>query len=249
MESKRLLKTLKNILRKQRVTYLDVAHALHLSEASVKRMFSQQDMSISRIDRVLKLVKLDFSDLVKIAESETVFISQLTEKQEKELVSDTELLLVAIAIRNKLSIEQIVDTYKISTERCQILLRRIERLGLIEIRGNGEIRPTMSRRFHWIKDGHIEKFFKEKTLDEFFQSSFDGPGETLAVAHGMLSRKSNQRIRELSEKLVSEYYALLEEDSKLPHAQRFGATLIVAMRPLELSLFKKYRRAGKEKVF
>ena len=249
MESRRLVQTLKKVLREHRVTYLDVAHALHLSEASVKRMFSHQDMSISRMDKTLKLVKLDFSDLVRIAENETVYVSQLTEEQEAELMSDTELLLVGIAIRNRLSVEQIVDTYQISLEKCRLLLRRIEKLGLIELRPDDKIKPLMSHRFSWIPNGHIERFFKQKTLAEFFDSSFDGPGETLAVAHGMLSRKSNQRIRELSERLVSEYYELYEQDAKLPHTQRFGATMIVAMRPLELSIFKSMRRPGKDKSY
>ncbi len=249
MESKKLIKTLKNILRKQRVTYFDVANALHLSEASVKRMFSKQDMSVSRIDKILKLVSLDFSDLVTVAESETVMISCLSEEQEKELVSDTTLLLVAIAIRNRLSIDEIVDTYAISREKCLLQLRRIEKQGLIELRPDERIKLLMSPQFAWIKDGYIERFFRENTLSELFNSRFDGPGETFVVAHGMLSRKSNQRIQELSQRLISEYYALYEEDSKLPMAERFGTTMVFAMRPLELSLFKNLRRDGKTKNF
>jgi len=249
MESKNLIKTLKNILRKQRITYFDVADALHLSEASVKRMFSKQDMSVSRIDNILKLVSLDFSDLVTIAESEIALISSLSEQQEKELVSDTTLLLVAIAIRNRLSIDEIVDTYEISKEKCLLQLRRIELLGLIELRADGRIKPLMSSQFAWIKDGHIERFFRENTLSELFQSSFENPGETFAVAHGMLSRKSNQRIQELSQRLTTEFYTLYEEDSKLPPAERFGTTMVFAMRPLELSLFKSLRREGKIKNY
>ena len=249
MQTTSLFKTLKRILRKERVTYIDIADALHLSEASVKRMFSRQEMSLGRFDQVLKLVNLDFSDLVSLAESETPFVSSLSPAQEKELVSDEKLLLVAIALRNKLTVQQIVDTYSLEIESCRLLLKRIEALGLIEIRPNDQIKPLMSHRFSWIKDGHIERFFKQNTLAEFFDSGFDGPGETFAVAHGMLSRKSNQRIRELTDRLVSEFYALYEEDAKLPHSQRFGATMIVAMRPLELSIFKALRRPGKEKHF
>jgi len=249
MESKNLIKALKNILRKQKVTYFDIAHALHLSEASVKRMFSKQDMSVSRIDKILKLVSLDFSDLVTIAESEIKLVSCLSEKQEKELVSDTTLLLVAIAIRNRLSIDEIVDTYSISREKCLLQLRRIEKLGLIELRVDERIKPLMSPQFAWIKDGHIERFFRENTLAELFQSRFDNPGETFAAAHGMLSRKSNLRIQELSQRLITEFYTLYEEDAKLPASERFGTTMVFAMRPLELSLFKNLRREGKDKHF
>ncbi len=242
METKYLFSSLKNQLRKNRVTYLDVANALHLSEASVKRMFSHKNMSLSRFDQVLKLINMDFTDLVKVAEEQIPYISRLTESQERELVSDTQLLLVAIAIRNQLSIEEIVIRYDVELSHCRALLQKLQALGLIEIKQNDLVKLRISRQFQWIPNGPIEQFFRTNTLAEFFDSAFDKTEENLAVAHGMLSKKSNERIRELSDRLITEFYSLYEQDVKRPNSERVGTTLIAAVRPLELSVFKKMRR-------
>ena len=45
-----LLHTLKKLLKRHNKTYVDVAACLQLSEASVKRLFSEQNMSLQRLD-------------------------------------------------------------------------------------------------------------------------------------------------------------------------------------------------------
>ena len=45
-----LINTLKRTLKAHGKTYVDVGHALGLSEASVKRLFSREDFSLERLD-------------------------------------------------------------------------------------------------------------------------------------------------------------------------------------------------------
>ena len=48
-QTRELIKTLKTALKAQGKTYADVAVELGLTEASVKRLFSQQSFSLSRL--------------------------------------------------------------------------------------------------------------------------------------------------------------------------------------------------------
>ena len=97
-----LVDTLKLELRKQRITYKQVSEALELSETSIKRLFSEGSFSIKWLEKVCALIHLDISDLVHLMEKNIEFTTQLSLEQEKDLVSDTKLLLMALLLVNKL---------------------------------------------------------------------------------------------------------------------------------------------------
>ena len=60
-----LLKTLKKALKAHGLTYLKIAEALELSEASVKRLFAEQTISLQRLEQICQLMEMEISDLVQ----------------------------------------------------------------------------------------------------------------------------------------------------------------------------------------
>ena len=66
-----LVSALKSELRAAGVTYADLADALGMSESSVKRVFAKSDMPLSRIDEMLRVLKMDFAELArKVADAQ-----------------------------------------------------------------------------------------------------------------------------------------------------------------------------------
>ena len=55
-------------LKAQGKTYRDVAVALGLTEASVKRLFSKQSFSLHRLDQVCQLLEMEITDLAQFAD-------------------------------------------------------------------------------------------------------------------------------------------------------------------------------------
>jgi hypothetical protein len=53
-------------------------------------------------------------------------LSHLTLEQEKEIVSDRKLFLVAVCLLNHVTFAQIVETYDISSAECVKLLARLD---------------------------------------------------------------------------------------------------------------------------
>ena len=64
-QTSQLIDTLKRELRKQRITYRQVASALELSEASVKRLFAGRFFTLDRLERICELLNMSFSELVR----------------------------------------------------------------------------------------------------------------------------------------------------------------------------------------
>ena len=70
-EATDLLDALKGLLRERGLTYADAAQALGLSEASVKRLFSQRTFALERVEALCELAGADIAELVARAELPT----------------------------------------------------------------------------------------------------------------------------------------------------------------------------------
>ncbi len=243
--SSALIEVLKRELRSRGVTYAHVAAHLGLSEASVKRMFSRKEFTLKRIDAVCRLANMEFSELVRELHHDEVRISELTYQQEKEIVSDKKLFLVAVCVLNHATFEQVIATYDISPAECTRLLLRLDRLKFIELQPNNRIRLRVSRTFAWLPDGPIQRFFKDQAHHEFFRSRFDGSGEFMLVVNGMLAKSSSAHIVRRLKRLATEFSEMHNEDVSLPLAQRSAMSLLVAIRHWELQAFADLRRREK----
>lgn len=240
-----LVDSLKRELRARNITYAAVAKRLGISEASVKRMFSQKEFSLSRLDAVCELAGIEASDLARGLGAHDTVISQLTPEQEKEFVADHKLMLVALCALNHWSFERIVAVYEIDAAECTRLLARLDRLKFIELLPNNRIRLLVSRAFAWIPDGPIHRLFKEKVQGEFFDSRFDREDEVLVLANGALSRPSIAALVARLRKTAAEFSEMRSDDAALPASERWPITLLLAARPWLPEFLQKYRRKRK----
>ena len=106
-----LVQTLKKCLKMNEMRYADVAKALDLSEASVKRLFAEGSFSLKRLDQICDLLGLEITDLVDMMR-QTDQIRCLSIEQEKEIVSDLPLLVVANSALNRWSFDDILSIYR-----------------------------------------------------------------------------------------------------------------------------------------
>lgn len=249
MSSVRLLVgTLKAQLRRQGISYRQVAEHLCVSEASVKRWFSAHNLSLRQLEAVCVMAGTSLTEMAAQADQQTC-IPSLDEAQEQELVSDPRLLLVAIAALNRWTFAQIVDTYTFTEPELIQRLARLDRMRLIELQPHNRIRLRITPDFAWLPRGPIQRFFERQVQQAFFDSSFDAPGELRLFVSGMLGRDSNAVVRQKMERLAREFRALHDEDARLSLDERFGTSLVLAMRPWELGLFEQWRRPGRDKRF
>ena len=244
-----LLDTLKREIRRQGYTYADVAKALDLSEATIKRSFSLKSLSLDRLDAICQWLGMEISDLVQRMEGQQTRLNELTEPQERALVSDIKLLLVALALLHRWTFEEILSTYQITEIEGIRLMARLDRMGVIELLPRNQVRLRVSRNFGWLPNGPIQRFFEEHVQNDYFRSRFVGPGEKRVFLSGMLSRRANVEIMRRIEKLAMEFNLLVREDENLALSERFGTSVVLAMRPWEPSVFAVLRREPNLKRF
>jgi len=246
-ETTNIVSTLKRALKAHELTYRDVSKALSISESSVKRLFSDKDFSLKRLDQICQLMDMEISDLLQQMEQETRLISRLSLEQETLLVSDLKLLLVAVCVTNRWVFGEILKTYSLSEHELIRSLAALDKLKLIELQPNNRVKLLMSTDFSWIPNGPINQFFESQVQSDFFKSRFNGAGEIRLFASGMLSRASNAILIRRIEKLAQEYKRFNDDDQSLPLNERYGTSMIIAMRPWELAAFEEFRTdSGKQ---
>ena len=243
-----LVDVVKKALRHRGLTYVDVAKGLKLSESSVKRMFAQRHLSLNRLEQVCGLMNLEITDLLELTRTAEGRITELTEDQERELVSDPRLLLVGTLAVSHWTAAKILETYRFSETELVGLLARLDRLRIIDLLPQNRIKVRLQRNFNWRRGGPIQRFFEDRVQQQFFESSFMRQGELRVSVHGSVSEKSNKVLQERMRKAAEEFDRLVEEDKHLPHEMREGTSLVMAMRPWELSLFGELRRSEESKT-
>jgi len=237
-----LLQSLRAEMRRAGLTYRALAERVGMSESSIKRVFSSGDMSLTRLAQFCQAAGVSMHDVMQQALQAAPETDRLTLEQERSLVADPVLLLVAVCCLGQWSFEQIVETYRVEPAPCTAALVRLDRLGLIELKPLNRYRLCVSRAFRWRPDGPVQAYFREHVVGDYFGGRFDGTGETLMAVHARLSGASAQEVSQHVERLAAELSRLHQEDARLPASARDGYTLVVGLRSWELAAFTGLRR-------
>ncbi len=237
-----LVLALKRELKSARMSYADLAVALGLAESSVKRMLSKGDMPLSRIDAICRALKLDFADLARRVAEAQPLLAQLTAEQERAVVADKKLLLLAICVLSQWTLEQIVAAYRLSEPECIGYLAQLDRIGIIELRPLNRYRLKLAKAFRWRPHGPVMDYFRDNALLDYFSGGFDGAGEGLLLVHGSVSRSLAPSFLERMQRVAQDFAQQHLADQKLHDKDREGYTLLLAMRSWEFEAFAALRR-------
>lgn len=237
-----LVTVLKKELKSAQMTYADLARALGMAESSVKRMLAKGDMPLSRVDAICRALKLDFADLARRVADTQPLLAELSEAQEKAVVADKKLLLVAICVLSQWTLEQMTDSYRLSEAECVKYLAQLDRIGIIELKALNRYRLKLAKTFRWRPQGPVMDYFRENALLDYFSGGFDGGGEGLLLVHGSISRSLAPSFMERMQRVAQDFAQQHQADQKLADKDREGYTLLLAMRSWEFEAFAALRR-------
>ena len=229
-------------LRAASITYKALAERIGMSESSVKRMFGQKDMALSRLAQICKAAGIPMEDVLRRAADAQPHADTLTPAQEKSLMANPRLLLVATCCLGHWTLDQVIETYNMSEPECIVLMAELDRLGLIELKPGNRYSLRVSNAFHWIADGPVQQYVREHVVGDYFGGRFDGPGETLMCLPARLSQASANELLQKIQQLAGELARLHQGDRRLDTDERDGFTLLLGFRSWEFAAFTALRR-------
>jgi DNA-binding Xre family transcriptional regulator len=237
-----LILALKNELKNARMTYADLAKSLGMAESSIKRMLAKGDMPLSRIDAICRALKIDFADLARHVADDQPLLKELTLEQERAVIRDKKLLLVAICVLSQWTLEQIVTHYRLTEAECIGYLVQLDRIGIIELRPQNRYRLKLAKTFRWRPHGPVMDFFRENVALDYYAGGFDGPAEGLLLVHGSISKALAPAFLDRLQRVAQDFARQHHSDQTLSSKERAGYTLLRGMRNWEFELFSRLRR-------
>jgi hypothetical protein len=237
-QTTRLIDELKRQLKSRGLTYAHVAAGIGLSQASVKRMMAKSELTLRRLEDICTFAQIEFSDLARSRFSEQRLVTELSEAQERELVSHPHLFLAAVCVLNLTSFEEILASYRLAAPEVIQLLTRLDRMGFIRLLVNNRYRLLVARTFAWIPNGPIQRYFKENAAD-FFDCDFDRPSEYMLLTNGRLSKDNAAVLLARLKRVAQEFSEQHIEDSALPSQERLPVSVLLAVRPWQLQFMRE----------
>jgi transcriptional regulator with XRE-family HTH domain len=241
-----LVDTLKRLLKARGITYADLAGRIGMSEASVKRMFSLKNFTLQRLDDILSASGIGFDEL-SAAQAGPTLISQLTLAQEREIIGDARLLVVAVSSMNHIGFDDIVRFYDMSGAEVTKYLLRLDKIGFLELLPNNRVKLLIARTFGWIPNGPIQSYFRTEAAADYLDSRFDGEHEVMRLVNVMLSRQSGAALLERLKQVADEFALQHQHETRLPLDQRHAISFILAARPWVPRAFKALLRDKHDK--
>jgi DNA-binding Xre family transcriptional regulator len=224
--------TLKRCLRARGLTYRDVAQALKLSEASIKRLFSERSFTLQRLEQICQMMDMSFSDLARLNDRNYLERqTTLSIEQEAALAADAILLCYFYLFLNGWNIERIASRFDLDEPKQVRMLVKLDKLGLIELQPGNRVRLLTARRIQWRKDGQVRRMYERDVKLAFLQHGFSEENSHFGFESAELAPESARMILRKMANLSREFDELAELDVNLKPDRKRGYGLMVALRP------------------
>jgi len=238
-----LVALIKAELKSQGVSYAELARQLELSESSVKRMLAPGgEMPLSRVDEICRVLKLEFAELAGRMAAQAPAQRELSLEQEKAVVADRRLMLLAICCMSQWTFEQIVTTYTFTAAEVIKGFAALDRLGIIELKPLNRYRLQLAKTFRWRPRGPVMSYFRQEVVADYYSGDFDGEGETLTLVHGQIGRGLATGFVERLHRVAQDFAHQHLTDQRLPDDQKRAYTLVIGMRSWLFAAFRDLKR-------
>lgn len=220
-QSKIIIHELKKALKEQGITYQDLAQLIQCSESTIKRKFSLERFDLQELEDIAEKINLSIFDLLSRAKNDLRSeVYQLTLSQERSLLKDMRFysFFWMLVSRNRLS--KIKKRFKLSDEVLDQYLTKLDRMKLIDYRGNFQFTLLIPSTVIWNENGPIEKVMVRGTLPKFLEKKFRGHYDYENFFAAKLTEESLLEYKAKFTKLAKEIYDqsvnedVLDEDSK-----------------------------------
>lgn len=175
----------KKLLKKQGLGYADLAKELNLSLAAVKKLMSQGDFTVSRLERLAKLFEFTLFEFMTIANKSAIEPYEFSQMQEEVFVKNPRALHFLLLLGAGFSLNEVSKRLRLTVSQVNSFLFLLDKVNAIELklgtkhrllaRGPFKMRPTgilRSKYFHRFTK-HLISLVEQKPAKEALQIPFE----------------------------------------------------------------------------
>lgn len=202
-EQQQVMEALKKLMKVKGILYKDLAEHLGLSLPSVKRMFSQEDLTLSRFNQICLFLEVDMSEVFKFAEAhKEALLGKLTLEQEEWLSKKPQRLSYLELLMEGMKPSQIEKEFGLDAQSTTKILSDLDKWGLIKWLPGNKVQLLVTNSIQILPHGPLRKILQDKGVKSFLDSTFDGPGENQDLVTMKISEQTLQRFSSQLKKLL-----------------------------------------------
>ncbi|MCL9779953.1 helix-turn-helix transcriptional regulator [Vibrio sp. S4M6] len=219
---KEICRLVKQELRKNNISYRDLAVQLDISEVSVKRLLNNvQPLSLDRLIRISVLCDIPISSLITQAEKNIAMVPVFTHEQDKAFADCPALYTLWFRLSEHLSVEQIIDTYHLDVASMHIYLRKLESVGLIELGINNKAKLCVPSHTAFKKGAVYPSAYKNQVLTRLKDRVVNlQENDTKACMMTLKIELTEREFTELAIQLDEWMFNKLSDSKRLPEQAR-----------------------------
>ena len=239
MDAQQIFQNLKSQLKSRGLTYRELGKLIGLSEPSIKRLFGQSDMDLSRLLQICRALDINLSDLTAGAET---LPHRLSQGQEATLASDEKLFIFFVLLTRKWTTKQILSSYRFSPAEANKYLNQLARLKLIEWLPQDRVKLKVSDKVEWMVGGPIMQMHERTVQKDFFEYRFQIGGERLTFMTWEVSSSTLEIMGRRWDRCMKDLEAIASADYSLDKKQTQSVALLAGLRPWILPSIGRLKR-------
>jgi transcriptional regulator with XRE-family HTH domain len=228
-----LIAALRAELRRRGLSLRQVAGAAGVSEPTLRRWLNGRGLTLDRLDRLCEIAGLDVRDLVEPLPAGGA--AEFTLAQERVLAADRGLAFLFFSILGGWQPDDFRRESGLPPERIEAYVRRLARLGLIQVGAGGRARALTRRSVTWRRGGPLAVAF-DATVKPFFLSMDFGAAQARYVADvAKLSPAGRARVEALLDAVRLDIQLIAEEDRAARHERYDWSAFMLFVRPFDMA--------------
>lgn len=155
-ERHELFNAFKSILKQRRISYKDLAEKTEMAESTIKRIFSLEECSLSKLLDIAKAADLSLQDLVTISEKKSVEASSFSLEAETFLAKNLDHFYFYRKLFFFKTVASLKEKCHLSTSQIHKYLKKLDALNIIEWLPNDKIRFLQPSFLQFRSDGPLK---------------------------------------------------------------------------------------------
>lgn len=172
-EPAQLFTAFKTVLKQRKVTYGDLAERTGTSVSAVKRIFSIEECSLSRLVELLGAVDLSLADLMAFAAESKVEVSHFSVEAEEFLAESIDYFFFYRKLFHHRDVEAVRRRQGLTRQQTIKYLRKLDDLGILKWLPDDRIQFSHSEFLRFREGGPLKRAVYRAWLPRFHQTVLD----------------------------------------------------------------------------
>jgi transcriptional regulator with XRE-family HTH domain len=178
LDSAHILETLKHALKVRKISYRDLAGRLKMSEAGIKKMFQSESLTVTRLIEICRVMGIGLDALIEAGKNPPVKVLRLSQMQNSFFAKHSNYFLFFLKlIYEGATVEEIVKENHFSSQDVFKFLKKLDDLGLIKLRENGQFDSLYEFPIHITSAGEDLASLKFQLVSDFVKTASKESGK------------------------------------------------------------------------